>query len=371
MKRDLRLLYYILKNWWAYSHSFAAPVPVGYVIIGITYECNAKCKMCDIHQLYKVNPQLSRDEVDFSSFLKRLQESKIISKIKHIDLTGGEPFLKQGLADFIIGIFNLPRIELVTINTNGFLARQIVSETEKILKFIPKKKKFSISVSIDGVGQVHDRIRGIPQAFSMVEKTIAQLEAIRSAHDNFTIRSNAVIQKDNIDSLAEIKEYWLKHGIEGAYGLIQNPFYTCRTQTPGSANLFNAEDIEKIKKAEPKSQGLNYYLDHNFNRPLSCFAGYSAMFIEQWGAIYPCNFLSGNRSYEMGNIKNEPIDSIWKSPRSREVRAKVKKCPYTGCWNGCEVAQTMVQHEPIERIARFFSFGMVSYYRNKGLQGFK
>jgi radical SAM protein with 4Fe4S-binding SPASM domain len=370
MKNNLKLLRDILRNWVAYKYSILSPVPVGYVIIGVTYFCNAKCKMCDIHQLYKDKPLLAKEELNFSLFLKRLKESKTISSIGHIDLTGGEPFIRDGLSDFIIELFKLPNIKLVTINTNGFLTEKIVRDTEHILRSIAQGKVFSISISIDAIGDAHDKIRGVSNAFTMVEKTVEALKKIKNKYSNFTLRSNAVIQEDNIDSLTEIKDYWIRHGIEGAYGLIQNTFYTCRTHLPENKNVFSAEAIEKIKRAAPKSKGMNHYLDHGFSRPLPCFAGYSAMFLDQWGAIYPCNFLAGNQAYVMGNIKKEAIDAIWESRNAWDIRGKIKKCPYTNCWNGCEVDQTIIQFEPIERIVKMLSLGAFSYYRHLGLCDF-
>ena len=371
MRRDIRLLYYMLKNWLAYSCNLVEPVPIGYVIIGLTYACNARCTMCDIHQLYKENPRLQEEELDLPFLLTRLRESRLIRKISHIDLTGGEPFLKEGLDDFIIGLLDLPQIRIVSLNTNGFLTENIVASTEHVLKNTPPGKIFSISVSIDGIGAVHDIIRGVPHAFDKVEATVVQLKRIRSKFPNFTIRSNAVIQKDNIDSLGAIKEYWKLHGIEGAYAVIQHPFYTSRTQPRQDNNYFSVDAIQKLKAIEPKNKGMNYYLDHGFCRPLPCFAGYAALFIDQCGALYPCNFISGNPAFEMGNIKAESIDSIWRSRKAWQVRGMVKACPYTACWNGCEVDQTMIQHEPIERIAKALSLGFFSYYRRRGLEDFE
>ena len=371
MKGDIRFIYYIIKNWISYCFNFAEPIPVGYVIIGLTYACNARCTMCDIHKLYKENPRLREEELDLSVVLKRLSESRMLKKISHIDLTGGEPFLKEGLDDFIIGLFNLPQIRVVSLNTNGFLTEKIAATTQQILKAIPRGKFFSISVSIDGIGPVHDLIRSTPHAFEYVDSTIAQLKRLREKFPDFTIRSNAVIQKENIDFLELIKEYWKLHGIQGAFAVIQHPFYTSRTQARQDNNYFSADAIRKIMAIEPKNKGMNYYLEHGFRRPLPCFAGYAALFIDQWGALYPCNFLSGNTAFEMGSIKTESIDSIWRSPRAWQVRGMVKSCPYTVCWNGCEVDQTLIQHEPIERLAKVLSLGFFSYYRSRGLKNFK
>lgn len=370
MKNEVRLLYYILKNWLAYKFAVMQPVPIGYVILGVTYECNAQCRMCNIHSIYKEKPELQSEELDLSFLLGRLQESSLISKIEHIDLTGGEPFLKKNLAAFISDLFKLPTLKLVTLNSNGLLPDLIAADTEHILQSIPRDKSFSISISIDGIGNVHDRIRGLSGAFARLDKTIIWLKELRDGFPNFTIRSNAVIQLDNIACLNVIKDYWQRHGINGAFSLIQNPLYT-RMHPPCGNDCFSKEDIQKIKSVEPKSRGMNYYLENSFRRPLHCFAGYSALFIDQFGILYPCNFLASEECYAMGDIKKESIDTIWMSSRSQCARARVKKCSYTSCWNGCEVDQTMIQFEAIERIVNVLSLGKLNLYNLSGLHGFK
>lgn len=371
MKRNLSLAYNILKNWSSYVCGFPQPVPVGYVIIGTTFHCNAKCMMCNIHEFYKERPALIDRELELDAIFKRLKESGLIKKITHVDLTGGEPFLKKDLKDFIVKLFSLPNIDMVTINTNGMLTDKILNDIAGILKVLRMDKCFSVSISIDGKGEIHDRVRGVKGAFKRVEDTLAGLKELRHKYLNFTIRSNAVIQPANIDYLHEIKDYWSKHDIAGAFSVIQTPFYTLCQESGYDVRKFSGDDINNIKSVFPKSRGMNYYLDNNFKRPLHCFAGHASIFIDPFGSVYPCNFLAGNEKYRMGDIKNTGIDSVWVSQQANEIREKVKACPFLNCWNGCEVDQTMIQFEFIERLVKALSLGFFSYFRLKGLKGFE
>ena len=371
MKKNISKGFYVVKNWISYLTGIMLPVPVGYVIIGVTYLCSAKCKMCQIYDFYKRNPELRKEELDSTFIFKRLKESHLIKKIKHIDLTGGEPFLKEDLKKLIINIFTLPNIGLVTINTNALLPEKIISDTEAILKTLGKNKFFSISISIDGAGKIHDEIRGVEGAFSRVEQTVDGLKTLREKYPSFLIRSNTVMQPQNIDCLAEIKNYWNKHNIKGAFSLLQAPFYTHSESVVETNMKFSSKDIEKIKLAHPKSVGMNYYLDNNFKRPLHCFAGYSSIFIDPLGKVFPCNFLAGNDEYVMGNIKESSIDSLWAARTAANVRKKIKSCSYVSCWNGCEVDQTMLQFEFLNRVIKLLSLGFFNYYKLRGLKGFK
>jgi radical SAM protein with 4Fe4S-binding SPASM domain len=373
MKKNITLALDILKNWSSYHLGFPAPIPVGYVIISMTYACNAKCVMCNLHNFYSERPDLYGKEIELENLFNALKHSSIIRTIRHIDLTGGEPFVRKNLQDFIRLLFGLPVVDLVTINTNGILSKKIVDDVKSILSVLKSHQRFSLSISIDGIGSLHDTIRGVPGIVEKVEKTIELLSKLREKHPQFSLRSNAVVQPLNLRVLNSIQTYWKKHGIAGSFSVIQTPFYTHTNEqnTYNDIRMFNKQELSLIKSAIPKSRGMNYYLDKGCTRPLHCFAGYSAMCIDPFGTIYPCNFLTGNEVYAMGDIRNSGIDAAWASQQARAVRKKVKTCPYTHCWNGCEVDQTLVQFDAFDKTIQAVSGGLLSYYRLRGVGDMK
>lgn len=354
------------------SYLFGAPlpVPVGYLIISTTYACNARCGMCNIFEFYNDRPELRTQEIDFGLLLEKLGKSDVLKTVTHIDLTGGEPFLNKYLGKFISGLFELPAVDFVTINTNGFLTAKIVSDVESILSKLKAHQRFSLSISIDGIGALHDSIRGVPGAFDKVENTVAALKQLRQRYPQLALRSNAVIQQDNLHGLDQIRGYWDQHLISGSFGVIQMPFYTRSDGQDVSSDIrgFSSEDLAIIKSATPKSRGVNRYIDDGCQRPLHCFAGHSAVCIDPFGTLYPCNFLTGSEEYSMGDLKQAGFDEIWSSTKAVNVRGLAGKCPYTRCWNGCEVDQTLIQYDAINRAVRILSFGLLSYYRLKGMR---
>lgn len=370
MKKNIILARNVIRNWLSYLYGAPLPVPVGYLIISTTYACNARCGMCNIFEFYKYRPELRAHEIDFGLLLERLGKSEVLKTVTHIDLTGGEPFLNKDLGIFISGLFELPAVDFVTINTNGFLTAKIVSDVEGILSKLKDNQRFSLSVSIDGIGALHDSIRGVPGAFAMVEKTVAELKLLRQHYPQLTLRSNAVIQQANLHVLDQIRGYWDQHGICGSFGVIQMPFYTRSDVQDVQDDIreFSSEDLAIIKAAAPKSRGMNRYIDDGCQRPLHCFAGHSAVCIDPFGALYPCNFLTGTEEYRIGDLKQAGLDEIWSSPKAEKVRKMTGQCPYTQCWNGCEVDQTLIQYDAINRAVRILSFGLLSYYRLKGLR---
>ena len=128
----------------------------------VTFGCNAKCIMCDSWKM-PAKGDLTLDEVD-----------RIFSQLPVMDairLTGGEPFVRRDLAD--IGRIAQQRLKplVLHITTNGFLTDRVVSYCEQRDRSIP----LQMLVSIDGVEEKHNHVRGSTQAWNMVMETIRTL----------------------------------------------------------------------------------------------------------------------------------------------------------------------------------------------------
>ena len=100
--------------------------------------------------------------------------------------------------------------------TNALLPKKIYESAEKSLEIINRydpKIQFSIKPSIDGVGERHDKIRGVPGNFKKLEETIKLLKQLEE-HPNFHIELGTVVSKFNIDHLDEIEDYVHSVGVQ-------------------------------------------------------------------------------------------------------------------------------------------------------------
>lgn len=92
-----------------------------------TLRCNCQCKHCGQHQFKEeeCSPQL---------LCQRIIESKIMCKT--LTITGGKPFLKEGMADAIANLININGIT-VDFTTNGIC----LSEIKKLVSVVNNKDK--------------------------------------------------------------------------------------------------------------------------------------------------------------------------------------------------------------------------------------
>jgi len=132
-------------------------------IIAVTLNCNARCVMCNIWQnkiKNEVPPTLYR---------------RLPSTLKEINITGGEPFLRNDLPEIIqVMKQTCPQARLL-INTNGYLTKQIQKMAPLILRI---DHRIALRVSLDGWGKQHDLIRRLPHFFDHAIETLSYCKKI-------------------------------------------------------------------------------------------------------------------------------------------------------------------------------------------------
>ena len=159
-----------------------------YAVIYVDGRCNMHCGFC-LHAAVdaRKTPIISPEK--WGSIFKRAKS------LLHLTVTGGEPFLRKDFVKIIDNIIlncNVPRI---SIKTNGFY-------TDRIKEFIPtlvnkhKNTEFTLSVSLDGPEEIHDKVREFKGAYKKVLETLEVMKVYRS-EPNFFLRLASVLTKDN------------------------------------------------------------------------------------------------------------------------------------------------------------------------------
>ena len=100
------------------NKKIAAPTDISIIT---TYRCPMQCKMCDIWN----NPTEKSKEIT-------PEELKILPKVKFINITGGEPFIREDLDKIVeIAFSKSPR---VVISTSGWFEDRVITLAKKFPK---------------------------------------------------------------------------------------------------------------------------------------------------------------------------------------------------------------------------------------------
>ena len=296
----------------------------------ITHKCIAKCIMCNIWRISGDEPELSTDD-----WLELLSDS-FLSDVRELDITGGEPFLLDDIDLLFSGISslkqtNLKKLKSVAITTNGFLTGRVLEKTEKILRDFKKSGIDLVMVcAMDAVGEIHERIRNVKDAWNKVNNTIEGLVGLRGRYPNLVTGIKTTILPVNIDELERIVLYAAEKGLF----TIISPFII-------TSGRYLNQEIEKdlIFSKEDKGKMLRFFAGNQFKwsfhgeslveylksgtirKPCSC--GFNYFFTRSSGEVFLCPLI--NRS--MGNVKNERIVSLLSSRKAKEFRKKAGKFP--------------------------------------------
>lgn len=317
------------------------PNPTDMCII-VTYRCPMRCQMCDIWK----NPTEKEKEIT-------LEEIQKLPNVKFINITGGEPFVREDLEDIIEVCFQKsPR---VVISTSGWFE-------ERIIKLATRFPNIGIRISIEGLSQKNDELRGRQGGFDKGLRTLLRLKKMGIKDIGFGI----TVSNHNSADMLSLYQLSKSLGMEFATAAFHNSYYFHKTDN----FITNKEEVctnfEKLinmqlKENHPKSwfrayfnMGLINYIQDN-KRLLPCEAGLVNFFVDPYGEIYPCNGLEEKYwKKSMGNIRQTAsFAEIWNSSQAERVRNMVKNCPKK-CWMVGTAAPVMKKYikQPISWVLR-------------------
>ncbi len=95
----------------------AAP-RINYLRLSVTDRCQLRCRYCTYWRDWKKLPCGEILRYEELLRLTAVAASKGISKVR---VTGGEPLLRRGLPEFLLGLHRVPGITKVCLTTNGVL----------------------------------------------------------------------------------------------------------------------------------------------------------------------------------------------------------------------------------------------------------
>jgi MoaA/NifB/PqqE/SkfB family radical SAM enzyme len=291
-------------------------------IIAVNLECNARCSMCEIWKLREKGTLTPDDYRNLPSSLER------------IGITGGEPFMREDIADIIRTVHRAAHGPAIVVSTNGYLTKKILATIEALDDLRPR---IGIGLSLDGVGKMHDRIRGTRHAFDKVMRTAAALQQRGVSN----LRFSFTITNDNIDDLPATYDLARSLGIEFCTQLAHNSqlyYHTSRNAPVDRDKLRKVlayVNGRELASTHPKRWFRAYFnsgiTEHNETgkRLVGCDALDRLFYLSPHGDVHPCIFIPTS----VGNIKDDAFDSIWLGDNRRTARDAVAACEK--CWVIC------------------------------------
>lgn len=316
----------------------------------VTYRCNARCTMCN---RYKA-PSKPDEEISIETIKK-------LPKMYFTNITGGEPFIREDLPDIVRELYK--KSDRIVISTNGFF-------TDRIIKLCEEFPNVGIRISIEGLEETNNKIRGLDDGFNKGYSTLKKLVEMKHPDVGFGM----TVQDANAKDLVALYEKSNELNMEFATASLHNSFYFVEAKNIIKDRMMVAKEFEKLvnellKSNSPK-KWFRAYFNHGLinyifgqKRLLPCDMSFDTFFIDPYGDVMPCN---GTKDKEvMGNLNNQTWNELWNSEQAEKVRIKVRHCG-RNCWMIGSVSPAMHKYiwKPAFWVIRhkFLRFGKKEKY---------
>lgn len=314
------------------------PITVGW---DITQMCNLRCKHC-----YATAGKRSEKEFSIDKVKQIIDELDSLGTVL-IALAGGEPLVRRDIFE-IVSYIKSKGME-VFINTNGILI-----DEDKIKK-LKNAGLNSIEISIDGLEEDHDFIRGE----GSFQKALKSIELCQK--NGITVGIMSTLFKHNYNKISEFIDFFHNKNVIGIGFLRFIP--TGRGEENSLILSMNKEErkqaIEMVYEKR-KQYGEKFYL--KIETPVSylvaienqsimdkhqyvsfmqrgCDGGITSCHIRADGTVTFCPQMPYGE-YNLHDYSMEYIwknDKIFKELRSRELKGKCRRCIHKSLCGGCRV----------------------------------
>lgn len=328
----------------------------------VTYRCNARCNMCNRYK----KPSQPEEEIS-------LETIKKLPPMYFTNITGGEPFIRTDLKEIVRELRK--KSDRIVISTNGFF-------TDRIVELCREFPDIGIRISIEGLEETNNQIRGLEDGFNRGYSTLKKLVEMGMKDVGFGM----TVQDLNAKDLVALYDLSNEMNMEFATASLHNSFYFVEAKNiihdrPMVAKEFERLINELLKSKSPKkwfrayfNHGLINYI-YGQKRLLPCDMAFDTFFIDPYGDVMPCN---GTKDKEvMGNLNEcESWEELWQSPKAQAVRSKVRCCD-RNCWMIGSVSPAMHKYIWVPAFwvlrhkLKFWTKQKYSMYENKIVRDYR
>lgn len=296
----------------------------------ITSRCNSRCVTCNVWK-YKDNTDINPDQ------LQKIFSDSYFNKVNSIGVNGGELTMVPNLESIIDAVLTLPALKCIYVISNGLLPDKLL-ETIKMIKNKSNVKgvKLSLQLSVDGIGSIHEKTRGVPGCFPRSVKILNEMKENQTDYcDIFSV--GCTISRSNVSYLRQMVEFFKNYPFEVYYHLAvpnkrihtfnQSEYYVFNNERDRLlAEEFFFDRMNSISARTDFMKKFQYFSSYYFiknggkGRLSSCGYTLRDLTIDENMNVYLC----ATASDSLGNLNDSKIKMILKQPPSTKVLANVQ-----------------------------------------------
>lgn len=306
--------------------------------VNVNLRCNTRCAMCNIWEL-KSPHELNLEQ------LEAIFADPVYARIEYLLLAGGEPTLRNDLPEMIELMHRrMPRLKKLMIPSNVIHTLAVRRQYPRIARYCADHKiRLTLAVSLDGIGETHDKVRGVKGAFEKVMEAIAFLKQLQK-ESPFNLSLDPTIFSMNLHEMQKLKELAerLEMPITFQIAATAADYY----HNDGQDNLLQLDDggrvrmIEFLKRQAAESSlfdALAYYyaevvenLEGALVRGLPCPFADQGLLLNPDGGLQYCH-----NSRPIGNALERGSGDLYYDKKNLEYRGQVRAESCPSCRMSC------------------------------------
>lgn len=299
-----------------------------FLILFINSICNQKCEHCFYWKNLNRRDDLTTEEL--------FALSRSLGRIENLNLSGGEPFLRPEFGEICRQFIRQNQVRQIYVPTNGYFADRTVKQITETLKE-PGLNLFVAEISLDGLGEFHNKFRGSPGAFDKAMQTYDALAKLQESDPRLRIHSISTATHVNMDEIRRLTTFLFDrcpkmdhHNLALIRGDRKNP----SLQGP---NLEQYRQLyEYVRRlwasreegrygslVEPMLQWAKARTAATQSQVVPCRAGRLNAVVYSNGDVSVCE-----NHPPLGNLRDKSFWEIWTSPEAQALRRSIaaKEC---------------------------------------------
>jgi MoaA/NifB/PqqE/SkfB family radical SAM enzyme len=299
-----------------------------FLILFINSICNQKCEHCFYWRNLNRKDDLSKEELFDLSFS--------LGRVENLNLSGGEPFLRPEFGEICRQFIRQNKVRQIYVPTNGYFTDRTVKQIGETLKE-KDLDLFVAEISLDGLGEFHNKFRGSPGAFDKAMQTYEALARMQENDPRLRIHSISTATEVNMDEIRRLTTYLFDHCPKMDHhnlAMIRGDRKNPSLQGPNLTQYQQLyEYVRRLWKkreenrygslVEPMLQWAKSKTAATQSQCVPCRAGILNAVVYSNGDVSICESHA-----PLGNLRENSFWDIWYSPEAASLRKSVaaKEC---------------------------------------------
>ena len=279
----------------------------------ITDRCNLACRHC----LFACSPQ-TRQTLSGETALRAIEQAYALGA-RTFYLTGGEPTVHPDFADICRAVLEKYADTRLVLLTNGLL----LPEWSGLFQSLPEDRLF-LQVSVDGIGETHDRLRGR----GAYDRLLAGLAALAGGPAAVTL--SMAVHAANYTEMPALVDLAAEHGCDGVHYM-----WLLITGKAAPGDFVNCDALfTRLADCRQRGERQGVTIDNLRNLASRVFAtpgtrhdlsnaGWTSLAVGPDGRVYPTPALIGQADLDCGSVDGGDLEDIWRnSPVLADLRGR-------------------------------------------------